>query len=147
MIRLQQVKLPIRHTKEELEKAIEKALHLLPGQEFKYEIAKQSLDARKKTELKYSYVIDVEVKKERQIIRRCKNAILIQKKKYRLPTPGKERLDHRPIVVGAGPAGLFCALMLARAGYRPLLIERGCDVDARTKDVEQFCAGIRRETQ
>lgn len=138
MIRLQQVKLPITHTRQDLEKVIEKALHIQPGQILSYEIVKQSLDARKKPDLKYSYVVDVEIPKEKQAAKRSKNVSIIEKKPYLFPESGKEILNHRPVIVGAGPAGLFCALMLARSGYRPILLERGRDVDARTRDVEQF---------
>lgn len=138
MIRLQQVKLPITHTRQDLEKAVEKALHIQPQQMQSYEIVKQSLDARKKSDLRYSYVVDVEIARERQIIKKCKNASLIEKKPYVFPKCGEEKLKYRPVIVGAGPAGLFCALMLARHGYQPLLLERGCDVDTRTRDVEQF---------
>lgn len=140
MIRLQQVKLPVTHTKEELERAIEKILHVSSEQIKAYEIIKQSLDARKKAELKYSYVIDTEILKEQKVVKQCrnKNVSLIEKKKYVFPKSGSQPLRQRPVVVGAGPAGLFCALMLARHGYRPILLERGCDVETRMKDVEQF---------
>lgn len=140
MIRLQQVKLPVTHTRKELERAIEKTLHVAPEQIKSYEIIKQSLDARKKAELKYSYVIDTEVLKEQKVVKQCrnKNVSLVEKKKYVFPKSGTEPLKQRPVIVGAGPAGLFCALMLARHGYRPILLERGCDVETRTQDVEQF---------
>ena len=140
MIRLQQVKLPVTHTRKELERAIERTLHISPEQIKSYEIIKQSLDARKKTELKYSYVIDAEVLKEQKVVKQCrsKNVSLVEKKKYVFPKSGMEPLKQRPVIVGAGPAGLFCALMLARHGYRPILLERGCDVETRTQDVEQF---------
>ena len=73
MIRLQQVKLPVTHTKEELERAIEKILHVSSEQIKAYEIIKQSLDARKKAELKYSYVIDTEILKEQKVVKQCRN--------------------------------------------------------------------------
>ena len=77
---------------------------------------------------------------KRQVVKQCrnKNVSLIEKKKYVFPKSGSQPLRQRPVVVGAGPAGLFCALMLARHGYRPILLERGCDVETRMKDVEQF---------
>ena len=60
---------------------------------------------------------------------------------YELPKPtGRERLDHRPVVVGFGPAGMFCALALAERGYNPLVLERGADVDRRQKALEKFFA-------
>ena len=64
-----------------------------------------------------------------------------QEKVYRCPECGGEQLDHPPVVVGAGPAGLFCGLLLARKGYRPILLERGQDVDARTREVAAFWEG------
>ena len=103
MIRLQQVKLPVTHTKEELERAIEKILHVSSEQIKAYEIIKQSLDARKKAELKYSYVIDTEILKEQKVVKQCrnKNVSLIEKKKYVFPKSGSQPLRQRPVVVGA----------------------------------------------
>ena len=60
---------------------------------------------------------------------------------YRFPEKGKARLKYAPVIIGAGPAGLFCGWMLAREGYAPLILERGEEVDKRARDVEQFWAG------
>jgi hypothetical protein len=57
---------------------------------------------------------------------------------YRLPEPGTNLMASRPVIIGTGPAGLFCGLMLARKGYMPILLERGEDVDARTDRVARF---------
>ena len=60
---------------------------------------------------------------------------------YRFPEPGTQSARHRPVIIGMGPAGLFCGYLLARAGYRPILLERGKDVQSRTRDVENFWGG------
>ena len=61
-----------------------------------------------------------------------------REKSYRFPQPGSEPLNHPPVIIGTGPAGLFCGLMLARSGYRPVLLERGEDVDTRQQKVKYF---------
>lgn len=121
----------------------------------KIEIIKHSIDARKKPEIYDLYTIDVGIKasaKEEKIIKKsgCKNAVIHKEKKYRFPLRRSEDEDKkentngkadRPIIIGAGPAGLFCAYMLADAGYRPIILERGLDVDQRQKAVEDFWNG------
>ncbi len=140
MIRIQQLKLPVGHTPEQLERKIRRELHLKQGEEWSYTVRKRSLDARKKPELYFCYVVDCIVSHEREIYRCAdqRNVILTTEKSYRFPEHGKLPMEYRPVIVGTGPAGLFCGLMLARHGYRPVLLERGQDVDTRIKDVADF---------
>jgi len=140
MIRIRQIKLPVTHTTADLEKKIAKMLHLGPEKIKSWQIKKQSLDARKKPELFYSYIIDVETEREAAIVHKAKHPdiILHQEPGYHFPAPGTRRLKHRPVIIGTGPAGLFCGLLLARQGYHPLLLERGDDVDTRTAKVGRF---------
>ena len=116
MIRIQQLKLPIRHTKEELEEKIGKTLRIPASSIVSYEIAKQSIDARKKDNLLYTYTIDVHVKeKEDRLIRQAKNRNVAKAEegRYHFPEPGEKPLASPPVIIGMGPAGLFCGLMLA----------------------------------
>ncbi|MBQ9959518.1 MAG: NAD(P)/FAD-dependent oxidoreductase [Oscillospiraceae bacterium] len=77
---------------------------------------------------------------EQQLAARCPNARYSEKLRF-CPETGSEHLPHRPIVVGSGPAGLFAAYLLSQYGYRPILLERGADVDSRVQAVESFFAG------
>ncbi len=140
MIRIQQLKLKINHHEEELEKKIRRELHLKPGDFLQYQIKKRSIDARKKPELYYSYLVDCQVSQEKKVFRRAdpKKVLLVEKTEYQFPKTGTQPLLAAPVIVGTGPAGLFCGLMLAMHGYRPILLERGMDVDQRIKDVETF---------
>lgn len=142
MIRIQQLKLKIPHDSQQLKKSIEKTLRL-KEEAFSYVIVRRSLDARKKPELFYVYTVDVRLKNgasEQKIVAKCKNRDVsqVQPKKYHFPEPGEEILKQRPVIVGTGPAGLFCGLMLARHGYKPILLERGQCVEQRMEDVENF---------
>lgn len=150
MLRLQQVKIAITEAKSEkeleqqqqklLKRKIKKILGLTePGQLKSWSILKRSLDARKKPQLFYSYVVDVEVSDEGRILAKCrdKSVVQVEKKGYVFPENRKPR-QKRPVVVGMGPAGLFCSYFLARYGYRPILLERGKPVEERQEDVERF---------
>lgn len=108
-------------------------------------IVKQSIDARKKPQIYYSYTADVVLKKElrekeQKIIKRCKEnqVSLVTDKPYLFPVKGSKSMMHRPVIVGMGPAGLFCGYMLAKHGYAPIIIERGKAVEERTVDVKRF---------
>lgn len=138
MLRIQQLKLPVQHTETELHSKIIKTLRISPAELVRYEIVKQSLDARG-GELRYVYMIDAEVKREPAVLKKCpKQVTKAVRVRYRFPKSGKEKLKHRPVIVGTGPAGLFCGLMLARAGYAPILLERGQCAQDRAETVETF---------
>ena len=130
MIRITQLKLPVERSPEALKKKAAKLLRIVPEEIEKVVICRQSLDARKKPELFYSYTVDVQVapgKREENLVHKAKsNQVSISKEKpYEFPQSGDESLGGRPVIIGAGPAGLFCGLMLARAGYKPVILERG----------------------
>lgn len=140
MIRISQLKLPVGHTQEALIKKAAKTLRVAPEAVRDLKIVKQSLDARKKPELFYSYTVDVKVEKEASVVHKAKspNVAIAREAAYRFPQGGGEELKERPLIIGTGPAGLFCGLMLARHGYRPILLERGEDVDTRKQKVDSF---------
>lgn len=137
MLRISQLKLPITHTKEELEQKIRKILRLPKTPS--YTILRRSVDARKKPELFFQYSIDVAVEKEDQVYKRCdrKQVMRVEKTEYHFPVRGYQGKE-RPVIIGAGPAGLFCCYMLAEAGFKPILLERGKAVEERTRDVQKF---------
>ena len=140
MIQITQLKLPYSHTMADLENKIRKTLKLSLNQKFTYKIAKKSIDARKKPELYLVYSVLVSCDNEGTIVKKAKNTnvSVVKPKTYVYPVAGEEKLEHPPLIVGAGPAGLFAAYVLAEAGFCPILIERGKPVEERTKDVEQF---------
>lgn len=140
MIRINQIKLPINYTEEMLEKKIYKILKAEKSDILSISIAKRSIDARKKPEIFYSVTVEVEAKKEGMLVKRAKSnqVALAEKTEYCFPSPGEKLLAKRPVIIGSGPAGLFCAYMLAEHGYRPVVLERGEDVETRKQDVEAF---------
>ena len=140
MLRIQQLKLRPDHSPEDLENALRKALRLSSSQKFSYEIQRQSIDARKKPDIFYVYTVDVKCPQENKILKNCrnKNVSRISEAEYCFPKNGDLPLHLPPVIVGTGPAGLFCGLMLARAGFQPILLERGEAVEKRQNTVESF---------
>lgn len=140
MIRIQQIKLPLKHSMDDLERKVRKLLRLKQGEGFTYQIYKQSIDARRKNEVSYVYTVDVCIENSAERIKKLNNPCISLAKdvRYEFGLSRKQRLQHRPVIVGSGPAGLFCAYLLARSGYQPLVIERGKDVERRRQDVEKF---------
>lgn len=147
MIRINQLKLPAEHKPEEVMTKAAKMLRLPPEAIRQIHIRKQSLDARKKPELYYSYIVDIELAagNETKTVHKLKHPgiILTRESTYVFPAPEspgycRHPLSARPVIIGTGPAGLFCGLMLARHGFCPVLLERGADVDVRKREVERF---------
>ncbi len=140
MIRLTQVTLPVGHTQEELKQKCLKLLKISPQDLNGFEIIKQSIDARKMPDIFYSYVVDIACNNEKKVISasRCKQAELLKKQKYQFPKAGEIPLRKPIVIIGMGPAGLFCGYMLAKHGYRPIILERGESVEKRTEKVARF---------
>jgi len=140
MIRIGQIKLEPNHTKADLVQKVAKTLRISEKEIIHIDIKKQSIDARKKPQIKYIYTVDVKVQNEQKVLKKQKgNQAEISKDViYEFPLPGKEQMLERPIIIGSGPAGLFCAYMLAEHGYRPIVFERGGCVEERQKDIEVF---------
>ena len=140
MIRINQIKMPIEHSTHQLKEKAAKLLKIKEHQIKELRIVKKSIDARKKPELVVVYSVDVSVDNEINVIKKVnnKNIMLTNEKNYQITPTGEIPLIKRPIIIGAGPAGLFCAYLLALEGYQPLLLERGKCVEERQKDVEDF---------
>lgn len=140
MIKIQQVKLQPGHSKEQLYEKVAKELKINVSDIKKLEIVKKSIDARKKSEIWFSYVVEIKTANDETTVKRAKNprATIEKKTVYCFPQKGNKGLKNRPVIVGAGPAGLFCGYFLAEQGYKPIIVERGKDVDARQRDVEEF---------
>ncbi|MBR2900945.1 MAG: hypothetical protein IKC39_01735 [Clostridia bacterium] len=112
----------------------------LPIGGFDYEIRKKSLDARK-NRVKFVYTIDLFVQRnEEKIARKCGGSIMKAEEEYSFPA-SVFMPENRPVVAGFGPAGIFVALMLARNGLKPIVIERGKEGIERKKDVDTFFCG------
>lgn len=140
MIQITQLKLPYSHNEEDLKNKIQKTLKLSNNQKFTYKIVKKSIDARKKPQLFLVYTIHVSCMNEINILKKLKNPslCLMKEEKYQIPNCGEELLEHPPLIIGAGPAGLFAAYLFVEAGFSPILIERGKSIEERKKDVETF---------
>lgn len=105
-----------------------------------FKILRESVDARKKDAIKFNYTVEFSCNNEDKIVKRARNKDIrleksVEKKELLY---GNKTLNHRPIIVGMGPAGLFAGLILAKNGYDPIIIERGEDVDSRTSSVNNF---------
>ncbi len=159
MIRINQIKISHdgkEHNTDEIKHAVNKRickiLRIDSGNIDSIEIIRHSIDARKKPEIYHVYMVDVKLKgvDEAKVVKKCKdkNVSVIDEHRYdfleqvsfrakKMTQKGGEKAG-KIVIIGAGPAGLFCGYMLAMNGYKPLILERGADVDERTRKVEEF---------
>lgn len=137
MLRIDNLKLPVGVKEDKLRAACAHVLRVSEEALVSVKLLRRSIDAREGVKLVCSAA--VEVKNESGVLKRCKNKNVqpYAPKKYTPPAPVSAP-EVSPVVIGAGPAGLFCALLLARCGARPILLERGRAVEQRKRDVEHF---------
>ena len=139
MLRVSNIKISIDEDKSKILKLVLNKLKIKENELIKYHIFKESIDARKKGKIDFVYTVDVELKNEQKILKKgMKDVVEVKQPNYIGVKQGSLKINHRPVIVGSGPAGLFAALLLAQRGYNPILLERGLDVDKRTKDIESF---------
>ncbi len=141
MIRIHELRLPIDHVPEDLERAICKLFGIPSGDLMGVEIFKRSHDARKNSALTLIYTLDVSVRNEEAVLKRHAHNPHLKSSpdtSYHFVThvnqvhPTKSSL--RPVVIGFGPCGIFAALLLAQMGFKPIVLERGKSVRERTQD-------------
>ena len=140
MIRLRDITLPFDHKPEALSASIVKKLGIGRGDLLEVVVIRKSIDARRKSRIVCVYTADVRVADEDRLLATFAEDSKISASvvsDYQLPA-GRHYSGPPPVVVGSGPCGLFAALMLARLGARPILIERGRDVVSRVRDVQAF---------
>ena len=143
MIRIRDISLPPEHNPNQLVFEAAKLLRISSSAVRSLSVVRRSIDARKKPEVRVIYTVDVTVDgSEKRILRGsgCKKAVLAENTYYRVPKVAASP-EKRPVIVGFGPAGMFAGLVLAMAGCRPLILERGDDAQTRHEKVQSFFAG------
>lgn len=139
MLRVSNIKLSIDEDISKVKDIILRKLKIKENELIKYTIYKESIDARKRGKIDFVYTVDIEVRNEDKLLNKhLKDVVKVNETKYIGVNIGSEKLNHRPVIIGSGPAGLFAALVLAQKGYSPILLERGLDVDNRTNDIKDF---------
>ena len=141
MIRVKQVKVSVKNdSTESLYSALVRKLKVNVNDIVKVDIVKKSIDARHKDNVCFVYEVDVKLK-DLSRIKFDNDVSMSVSSKYEFVPSGDVLLESRPIVVGSGPCGLFCAYFLAKYGFKPIVIERGEDMDNRVKTVNEFWNG------
>jgi uncharacterized protein len=137
MLRLTDLKLPLDHSEGTLTSAILQRLAIEPGALTSYTVAKRSYDARKRGAIVLIYALDIDTPREAELLQRFADDAHVQPTpdtSYHFVAEAPPRIEHRPLVIGFGPCGLFAGLILAQMGFRPIILDRGKEVRERTKD-------------
>lgn len=139
MIKYSNIKMPLEHTTGDIATFISKKLKLEKLKPTDIKIIRRSVDARHKDDIHFVYTVAFQYDNENGILKKNtgnKNVSLYKETPYSLPR--KAQLSNRPVIIGFGPAGMFAALYLAQCGVRPIVLERGLDVDSRKEKVRLF---------
>ena len=137
MIKVREIKIDAKDNgKELLKRKVIKKLNVKEDEILDFKITKESIDARK-IPVYLIYEVDVKLKDENKI-RKSKDILKVEEKKYSFNEEGSKELTSRIVVVGSGPAGLFASYMLSEAGYKPIIIERGVKVEERVEKVKKY---------
>ena len=136
MLRLNSFPVPLDYTEDSLRAALMRKCRISGKELLSFSVFRRSVDARDKSDVHFVLTVDLRVRQEDALLKRCR--FLSRVEPHAPVSLPASHFSHPPLVVGAGPAGLFAALTLARAGAHPLLIERGRPVDQRTLDVARM---------
>ncbi|KKB62225.1 hypothetical protein WM40_18110 [Robbsia andropogonis] len=142
MLRISEIKLSLDHTEDALASAIHARLAQLhvPAEDLlRYSVYRRAHDARKRSDIKLTYIVDVDIKDEAKALAHLKgqpHVAVTPDMRYKFVARAREDspATSRPVVIGMGPCGLFAGLILAQMGFRPIILERGKAVRERTKD-------------
>jgi len=142
MIRINQIKIPVEKNLQDHKKILKnkasKILRIDVNFIKEVIIRKKSIDARKKHEIFYVYTADFLIENENRIRFKGNDISIVNSKDYIFPYSNTSETIDRPIIIGLGPAGLFCGYILAKAGFKPIIFERGKRIEERTEDVAKF---------
>ena len=139
MIRINNIKLKLSYTDTDIKNAVLKELRIDDKSINNISLFRRSIDARHKNDVHFIATIDVKLNcDENKAVSKAKSKNVAIQEEYRYEIPYTKDLNTRPVVVGFGPAGMFASLILAKAGQRPIVIERGDEVDIRAKKVNSF---------
>jgi len=147
LIQIAEISLSIKTNPSEIKNKIISILNINSEEIINYQIIKRAIDSRNKKRINFVYTINIEIKNIQNVIKNLEtlDPYLVRKHRIKILEPSiyqikktSTKITHRPIIVGSGPSGLFTALLLAQAGFKPLIIERGKDLDNRIKDVTLF---------
>ena len=141
VLRIANLRLELGQSEEELPTRIAERLRLPVSVITRHRILRKSLDARSHHDIHFIYAAEVELRPEVVMPLNVAGLTSSVENGFSWPEPGQVPLEHRPVVIGAGPAGLFAAYQLALHGYQPLVLERGHDVKDRVADVRKFDRG------
>lgn len=140
MIRVNQVKMEPGRSTEDLIKKVSHIINVPAGKITDFHVIRKSVDARKHDQVRDVYSVSLTVPDEEKTVSRCasRDVLLIKNVSYKFMATGSREIKNRPVVAGFGPAGIFLSLMLAEHGYRPLVIERGYEMQKREEAVKEF---------